>query len=230
MGTSSVAALVVDYGHGRTVGEELPEGAASRVVEAVVQLSDGSRQEVRGRLGGDAWWLMAEGDSIQVLVDGTGRVVDFDRPAMDASAASRSAEVRAARSEQSSLRHLLRQDAGLGGGQLRGAMGIAREALTVPRQLWRSHRDAAAPAPPAVDPAPPQLGVDFSTFVAVQAAIVSERVPGARHDEVAVRHGVPPGGWAPAAAAWQRLVRTDPSVGQAFGAAYHAAVRGPRQR
>lgn len=252
-GTTSVPAVVVDYGFGRSIGEDLPEGMASRNIEALVQVvgGDGRRQRVTGRLAGQAWWLMAEGDTVPVVVDEGGTVRGFDRPALEALYEARRDEVRAARKEQSSLRFLLRTDLGLDRRQVRGAVDTAREAVTGALRSWRAAAsggdgeppattDAAvaqaapagdrppAPPPPAasVAPAPPQHGVDFATFVAVQAALARERVPAARHDEVAVRFGVPAGHWAPAAEAWHRVVRSDPAAGQAFGAAYQAALRG----
>jgi hypothetical protein len=232
----AVPAVVVDYGRGRTIGESLPEGNASRRVEAVVRPvhGDGRHQSVSGRLAGHTTWLMAEGDEISVLVDADGRVVDFDRPTVDARYAERKDELRAARRHLTSMREYV----GVDRAQVAEVPRLARALLSVPRRAWRaatSNGDAPTPPPPPPptgdqpppppgDPAPPVDGVAFSTFVAVQAALVREAVPPARHDEVASRFGVPAGHWAPAASEWHRLVRSDPALGRAFGAAYQAAL------
>ena len=54
---------------------------------------------------------------------------------------------------------------------------------------------------------------------------VRAKVPPERHEEVAQRHGAPPGSWATAGPVWMDLVKRDPAVAQAFAAAYAAAMR-----
>ena len=78
---------------------------------------------------------------------------------------------------------------------------------------------AAGPVDDAID------GVSFDTWVAVEAGIVKERIPPERYDEYAQRHGVPPGRWAAAAAAWHGRTMTDWTVGARFGEAYEAALK-----
>ena len=102
----------------------------------------------------------------------------------------------------------------------------ARDVASVPGRLARALRTPDDTAAPTAEPVPPIDGVSFTTFVTVQAALVRDRVPEDRHDEVAQRHGVPPETWATAQQRWMALVRSDPAVGGAFGAAYAAALNG----
>lgn len=227
-GVATVQAVVVDYGMGRDSGITLPEGNASRRTTAVVQIvGDDRRHEVSGRLKGHSWWLMAEGDTIPVRVDAEGRAVGFDRQAVDALYGARTDEMTAARRHFSSLRTMVRDEMGLDPRQIRDAAAIAREALAAPKVAWDAATDPQPTPPPTAEPAPPIEGVSFTTFVEVQAALVRDRVPADRHEEVAVALGAPPGTWADASAAWHRTVRSDPAVAQAFGAAYQAAVQRP---
>jgi hypothetical protein len=227
-GVATVPAIVVDYGFGRESGVELPEGGASRHVEAQVRRLDGDGrvEAVAGRLQGHAWWLMEEGDTIPVRVDEAGRVVGFDRAAVEALYAERTDELKVARKRFSSLRHLYRQDVGVERSQLSAARDILREAAGAPRKIWGDIRATDAAPLPQGDPCPPVEGVDFTTFVAVQAALVRDRVGKADHEAVATAMGVPPGRWAVASDAWMRRVRSDPTVAQAFGAAYQRALKG----
>ncbi len=223
----SVAAVVVDYGRGRTSGETPPESWKSTMrTEAVVQVEgDVRRQPVSDRVTGLVFWMLAEGDTIPVLVDDAGTVTGFDRPAIEELYKAQKAELR------ESLRpHTLTKDAlrsvGLDREQLADIGPAIRDLARVPNLFVDAIRDPGDAPASTIDPAPPIDGVLFSTFVTVQAALVRDRVPPARHDEVAQRHGVAAGTWASAHAAWMGRTRTDPAVGQAFGAAYAAALKG----
>ena len=65
-------------------------------------------------------------------------------------------------------------------------------------------------------------GVSFDTWVAVQVGLIRDRVPPARYDEYAQRHGVAAGTWAQAHAEWERRVRADWRLGARFGQAFEA--------
>jgi hypothetical protein len=78
---------------------------------------------------------------------------------------------------------------------------------------------AAAPVDDAVD------GVSFDTWVAVEAGIVRDRIAPDGYDEYAQRHGVPPGAWSSAQAAWQARMTSDWTIGARFGEAYQAALK-----
>ncbi len=68
-------------------------------------------------------------------------------------------------------------------------------------------------------------GVDFDTWVAVEAGLVRDRVKPADYDAYAQRLGVAPGGWAAVQSGWQGRMMSDPRVGTRFGSAYQAAVK-----
>ena len=96
--------------------------------------------------------------------------------------------------------------------------------------------EAIAAAPP-VDPAAAvatapvsdnAAGVSFDTWVEVEAGLVRDRVPPERYDEYAQRHGVEPGTWHAAQAAWQDRMTSDWTVGARFGEAYEAALKRKR--
>jgi hypothetical protein len=70
-------------------------------------------------------------------------------------------------------------------------------------------------------------GVDFQTYVAVEAGLIRDRVAPAEYDAYASeRFGVPAGGWSAAADGWQQRIRSDWKLGAAFGEAFEAARRG----
>ena len=68
-------------------------------------------------------------------------------------------------------------------------------------------------------------GVDLTTLVTIQAGLVHDRVPPAKHDEYAQAHGIAPGRWAAVAAAWHQRCMSDWQVGAAYGEAIQAALR-----
>jgi hypothetical protein len=222
----SVEAVVVEYVRGRTSGETPPESfRATMRVDAVVRVAaDDRTQPVSGRVTGLVLWMMAEGDTVPVLVDDTGRVTGFDRPAIEELYRSQKAELKASLRPHTVINDL-RREAGLDREQLADVGPALRDLASVPKK-WFDAVTAPTDVPAeALDPAPPIDGVSFSTFVTVQATLVRERVPPDRHDEVAQRHGVPAGAWASAGPAWMARTRSDPAVGRAFGAAYAAALR-----
>lgn len=223
----SVPALVVDYGRGHTVGHMPPESFKTTMrTEAIVRVDgDERRQPVSDRVTGLVFWLMAEGDTVPVLVDDSGTVVGFDRPAINELYESQKVRLKESLKPHSVIQEDLRS-LGLDREQLADIGPAIRDLAGVPRKLFNVIRDPGETLAPTVDPAPAIDGVSFSTFVTVQAALVRDRVPGDRHDEVAGVHGVAPGSWAPASAAWMGLIRSDRAVGQAFGAAYAAAMKG----
>lgn len=217
---------MVDYTQGRTAGETMPEvgwkGTTSVLAGVRLVDGDGAVHPVKGRLPGSVMWLMAEGDNVPVRIDEHGRPVGFDREAIEARYAGRDDELRAAQKEQSSVFFEWRRlkeglaDLPRAAKDLRSVPKDLKDAITAPVEL----------EVPDTDPAPPIAGVGFAAFVATQAELVRGKVPPERHDEVAQRHGAPPGAWATAGPAWMDLVKRDPAVAQAFGAAYAAAIRG----
>jgi hypothetical protein len=224
----STSAVVVEYTRGRTSGETPPEGFKTTYrVEALVRVVGDDRvQTASSRVSGLVLWMLAEGDEVPVKVDDDGRVMGWDREAIEALYKGQKAELKESLKPHSVLNDL-RRELGVDAEQLADIGPALRDLAAVPKQ-WFDAATAPAEAPSAVpDPAPPIDGVTFSTFVAVQAALVRERVAPARYDEVAQRHGVPAGGWAAAQAAWMARVKSDPAIGQAFGTAYAAAVQGP---
>jgi len=89
----------------------------------------------------------------------------------------------------------------------------------------------AVPVEQAVAAAPVEDsagGIGFDTWVAVEAGLVRDRVAPADYDEYAQRHGVPPGQWAGAQAAWQSRMVSDWTIGARFGEAYEAALKKKR--
>jgi hypothetical protein len=83
-----------------------------------------------------------------------------------------------------------------------------------------SGRPDLAPDPSAFEPIG---GVEFDTYVAVEAGLVRERVAPADYDAYAQRHGVAAGGWSAAAEGWQQRIRGDWKLATAYGAAFEAA-------
>ncbi|WP_436794986.1 hypothetical protein [Actinospongicola halichondriae] len=226
VGGRSVPAVIVDYGRGRTAGETPPESLkASTRTEAIVQLDgDTRRQHVTGKVSGLAFWMMAEGDTVPVIVDDADLVVGFDRPALDALYQARKSELKESLKPHSVVNDV-RRSIGLDREQLSDIGPAIRDLAAVPKQVVDAIRNHPETSGPVAEPAPPIDGVSFSTFVAVQAALVRDRVTPDRHDDVAQSHGVAPGAWPAAHEAWMGLVRSDRAVGQAFGAAYAAAMK-----
>ena len=68
-------------------------------------------------------------------------------------------------------------------------------------------------------------GVDFETWVAVEAGLVRDRVKPADHDVYAGRHGVALGTWDAARSGWQQRMMRDPRLGARYGAEYQAALK-----
>lgn len=223
----SATAVVVDYGRGRTAGETPPESFKSTLrLEAVVQVTgDERRQPVSDRVTGLVFWMMAEGDEVPVLVDDAGDVVGFDRPAIDDLYKAQKAELKESLKPHSVINDT-RRSLGLDREQLADVGPAIRDLASVPKQLFDTVRNPEQPPPAIGEPAPPIDGVPFSTFVAVQAALVRDRVPPDRHDELAQSHGVAAGAWSSVHEQWMAKVKSDPAVGQAFGAAYAAALQG----
>jgi hypothetical protein len=71
-------------------------------------------------------------------------------------------------------------------------------------------------------------GVSFDTWVEIEAGLVRDRVPPKGHEEYARAHGVPPGAWRGAQAAWHARMVSDWTVGARFGEAYQAALKRKR--
>lgn len=69
-------------------------------------------------------------------------------------------------------------------------------------------------------------GVDFDTWVGIEAGLVRDRVAPGDHAGYAEQRGVPVGQWADVAAAWQGRVRSDWELGARYGAAYELALKG----
>ena len=78
--------------------------------------------------------------------------------------------------------------------------------------------------PPVADPADVIAGVDFDTWVAVEAHLATRPVPPTQHDEVATSLGVAPGAWATAQSGWQERMRADWKLAACFGEAFQAAT------
>ena len=68
------------------------------------------------------------------------------------------------------------------------------------------------------------LGVDFDTYVAVEAALATEAVAPDAWDARAAELGVPAGRWAEVQSGWQSRMRKDWKLASRFGAAYAAAT------
>ena len=218
--------MIVDYGRGRTAGETPPESMQSSMrTEAIVRLDGETRpRPVTGKVSGLAFWMMAEGDTVPVIVDDTGALLGFDRPALDDLYKARKSELKESLKPHSVVNDV-RRSLGVDREQLADIGPAIRDLAAVPKQFVNAIRNHTETPAPVAEPAPPINGVSFSTFVAVQATLVRERVEPDRHDDVAQAHGVAPGAWPAAHAAWMGLVRSDRAVGQAFGAAYAAAMK-----
>ena len=213
---------------GRASGEESPHKDLIRNTKVDVRLvgGDGTVQEANGRLPGFVWWLLEEGQEIAVRVDPvTGAVIGYDRSALEAEFTPRIGELKEARKRETSMRYVF----GVEKDQVADLPVAAQDLRNLPRQF----RDALADRPPvggglgADDPLfAPIQGVGFDTWVAVQAAVVRERVAPRDHDSLAQRHGVPARCWPAVQSGWQARMKGNPGLAQRFGEAYQAAVRG----
>ena len=66
-------------------------------------------------------------------------------------------------------------------------------------------------------------GITFDQWVAVSAGLVRDRVKPASADDYAVQHGVAPGTWRDAEAAWMAAMIGDPRIGARYAAAFERA-------
>ncbi len=168
---------------------------------------------------------MAEGDEIPVRVDpASGSVIAFDRGALEVEYQPRKGELKQDGKRRSSLRFVL----GVEKGDIADLGDAASELRDLPGQ-WKealNERPAAGGGLQDDDPVlAPIEGVGFDTWVAVQAAVVRERVAPRDHDALAQRHGVPPGRWADVQAAWMARMKGNPGLAQRFGEAYQSALK-----
>jgi hypothetical protein len=224
-------AVVVEYWQGRgTPDVSFESKTTSLRFRAIVRLVDGDGQtvEVSGRLTFWVGWSVVEGDTIPVLVDAqSGRPIDFDAPELERQMAPCLPLYKAESKRRSSIRYDLRE-AGISREEVRNAKESAKALRQLPRQWKDAVFDKPAPGG-GLDASDPVLapieGVDFDTWVAVQAELVRERVPRNRYDEVAGRHGVPPGRWGDIESAWRGRMTGNPGLAQRFGEAYQAALR-----
>ena len=225
-------AVVVEYWQGRgTPHASFDSKLLSLRFTAIVRLVDRGPQtvEVSGRLPFWVGWSVVEGDTIPVLVDAqSGRPIDFDAQELERQMAPCLPLYEAESKRRSSLGYQLRE-AGISGEEVRNAKESAKALFDLPKQ-WK---DAVfeKPAPggglDATDPLlEPIEGVDFDTWVAVQADLVRERIPKRGYDEAATRRGVPPGRWGEIEKAWRRRMNGNPGLAQRFGEAYQAALKG----
>ena len=67
-------------------------------------------------------------------------------------------------------------------------------------------------------------GVDFDTYVSVEATLATEAVAPADWELRAAQLGIPHGRWAAVQTGWQARMRTDWKLASRFGAAYAAAT------
>ena len=86
-----------------------------------------------------------------------------------------------------------------------------------------SASDMSKPLDPST--LPPIEGVDWPSFVAIEAGLIRDRVAPAAADSYAAAHGVAPGSWAAAKAGWHARIHSDWRVGAAFGQAMQDAQR-----
>ncbi len=66
-------------------------------------------------------------------------------------------------------------------------------------------------------------GIDFNTWVEVSAGLRREKVKPADWDAYATQHGVAPGTWASAVAAWEGRMMSDWTIGARYGEAFERA-------
>lgn len=212
---------------GRAAGEEPPHKDLSRNIKLDVRLiaGDGTIQAVKGRLPGFVWWLLEEGQEIAVRVDpASGAVIGYDRAALETEFTPRIGELRAGRRPESLF--------DLEKGELANLPAAVKDLRKDLRNLPHQLKDAMADRPPSGgglagdDPLlAPIEGVDFDTWVTVQAAVVRERVAPRDHDALAQRHGVPVGRWPAVQSGWQARMKGNPGLAQRFGEVYQVAVR-----
>lgn len=120
----------------------------------------------------------------------------------------------------------------------RTIIGIDAEAFEHEIESGAAEAAPDVPPPPAVSASeagpvslPPEAeqevleGVDFDTWVRVEARLAARPVAPQEHDAVAASEGVAAGTWAAAQAAWQARLRSDWQLAARFGAAYDEALR-----
>jgi hypothetical protein len=228
----SMKAFVVEYWQGRGT-PDVPFGESKNITTrftAIVRLEGAAETcEVSGRLPFWVGWMIVEGDTIAVLVDpASGQPLDFDGPELERQMTPRLHLYKAESKRRSSLGYLAREE-GFSREEFRNAKESAKALAKLPR-MWK---DAVFEKPEpggGLDDADPLLepieGVDFDTWVAVQADLIRERVPRKAYDEVAARRGVPPGRWNAIESAWRGRMKGNPGLAQRFGEAYQAALKG----
>jgi hypothetical protein len=224
-------ALVVEYWQGRAT-PDVSFGESKSVITrftAIVQVEGQTAPcEVSGRLKFWVGWSIVEGDIIPVLLDRPGgRPIGFAKDELEREMTPRLGLYEQEAKRRSSVRYLLREE-GLSTEELRNAKESAKALAKLPGQWKRAVFERPAPGGglAADDPSlEPIEGVDFDTWVAVQAALVRERIPKNAYDEVAQRHGVPPGRWSAVEAAWRGRMKGNPGLAQRFGESYQAALR-----
>ena len=224
-------ALVVEYWQGRDT-PDVSFGESKDITTrftAIVQLEGATDTcEVSGRLPFWVGWMIVEGDTIPVLLDvATGRPIDFDKAELERQMAPSLHLYRAESKRRSSLGYLAREE-GFSKEEFRNAKESAKALGKLPR-LWKEAVFEKPEPGGGLDDSDPLLqpieGVDFDTWVGVQADIVREKVAKRDYDELAQRRGVPPGRWSEIESAWRRRMKGNPGLAQRFGEAYQAALR-----
>jgi hypothetical protein len=225
-------ALVVEYWQGSgTPDVSFGESKSTTTRFTAIVRLDGAPGtcEVSGRLPFWVGWSIVEGDTIPVLLDrASGRPIDFAAEELERQMTPRLDLYTAERRRRSSVGYFLREE-GLSKEEFRNANESAKALVKLPRQWKAAAFDKPAPggglAPddPVLDPIE---GVDFDTWVAVQAELVRERIPRKAYDDVAQRRGVPSGRWGAVESAWRGRMKGSPGLAQRFGEAYRAALDG----
>ncbi len=227
---TSVPALVVEYWQGR----ETPHASfgetktVSTRFTAMVRLEGAADiVEVSGKLPFWVGWLIVEGDTITVLTDAvTGRPTDFDRAELERQMTLRMNVYDAESKRRSSLRYEFRE-AGFSKEEFRNAKESAKALGKLPRMWKDAVFEKPHPGGGLSDDDPllqPIDGVDFDTWVGVQADIVRQKVAKRDYDDLAQRRGVPPGRWEEIESAWRQRLKGNPGLAQRFGEAYQAAL------
>ncbi len=223
-------AIVVYYGGvNQASGAGPPDGATTGKANAKADVrlvnGDGRVETVKGWLPQWVTWLMAEGDEIPVRVDpASGSVIAFDRGALKTEYQPRKGELKQDQKRRSSFRFLV----GVEKGDVADLRDAASDLGNLPGQMKEALNELPAAGGGLRDDDPalaPIEGVGFETWVAVQAAVVRERVAPRDHDALAQRHGVPLGRWTDVQAAWMARMNGNPGLAQRFGEAYQSALK-----
>ena len=224
-------AVIAEYNGGKQEEREGPPslGTKRKVgVDAVIVGGNGQLVHVKGWLTSEVWWLMADGDEIDIRLDpDTAEVLGYDTAAMKERYAPRLPEMKEDLKYASSVFRkpvdILKEDIEA----YKGLPGAVKDGVSGMRQAWKEGAGAEEMATPDGDPSlAPIEGVTFDTWVAVSAGIVRERVRKKDYDELASRHGVPTGRWPEIEAAWKSRMMGNPGLAQRFGTAYQQAVKG----